>query len=509
MKNTIIKNIVALAALILMPCFASAQQYVIHMTNGEDMILQYNDVEYIMFQKGGAPLPGNHECVDLGLSVKWATCNVGANIPEEYGDFFAWGEISPKNSYTEDNSKTYNKPMGDIAGNPDYDAATANWGTGWRLPTYSEMQELVDECTWKWEVVNNVNGYRVTGPNGNSIFLPANGNFDNWDINDREESGYYWTSTPYEGYNRYSFDLDFDCGYYHTYWYHRNIGHAVRPVTDGTSQLVPTATTGDVIEVDKTSAKVSVSFKHVPAGALCGVQYLESSASLEDAATVQCYSETTKVKLENLKAGTDYKYRAYINVNGEFTYGGFMEFTTESDEVAPSLEQCVDLGLSVKWASYNVGATKPEECGDFFAWGEISTKDDYTESNCDTYGKQFFEIAGDPEYDAATAIWGSEWRMPTYNEVKELMDECTWTWTEYNGVKGQLVTGPNGNSIFLPVTGYRHGTERYSMSSGYYWSATPYEEFNHACHLDFDKNDIAAKWEVRGYGNVIRPVSNK
>ena len=114
-----------------------------------------------------------HEYVDLGLSVKWATCNVGANKPEDYGDYFAWGETETKSSYRENNSITYGKNYSDIGGRSRYDAARANWGGTWRLPTKAELEELENKCTWKWTTQNGVNGYKVTGPNSKSLFLPA------------------------------------------------------------------------------------------------------------------------------------------------------------------------------------------------------------------------------------------------------------------------------------------------------------------------------------------------
>ena len=92
-----------------------------------------------------------HEYVDLGLpsGLKWATCNVGASKPEDFGNYYAWGETSPKDEYTEDNCSTYEKQINDISGNAQYDAARANWGGKWRLPTKSEMQELRYKCTWE------------------------------------------------------------------------------------------------------------------------------------------------------------------------------------------------------------------------------------------------------------------------------------------------------------------------------------------------------------------------
>ena len=110
--------------------------------------------------------------MDLGLSVKWAAYNVGAENPWEYGDYFAYGETEPKDEYTMENCLTYEKSIPDLAGNPEYDAATANWGDGWRLPMKSEIQELIDNCEWEWTELEGVSGYNVTGPSGNSIFLP-------------------------------------------------------------------------------------------------------------------------------------------------------------------------------------------------------------------------------------------------------------------------------------------------------------------------------------------------
>ena len=91
-----------------------------------------------------------YEWVDLGLSVRWATCNVGASVPSGYGDYYAWGEIETKTEYTEETSLTYGVELGDISGNSQYDAATANWGEGWRMPTEHEFEELFDECDWEW-----------------------------------------------------------------------------------------------------------------------------------------------------------------------------------------------------------------------------------------------------------------------------------------------------------------------------------------------------------------------
>ena len=175
-----------------------------------------------------------YDWVDLGLSVKWATCNVGASKPEDYGNYYAWGETSTKSSYKSDNSKTYGKKsMGDIKGNSNYDAARANWGGKWRMPTESEMQELIDKCTWTWTTQNGKEGCKVIGPNGNSIFLPAAGSRGSDSRRYRSEIyGCYWGSTPDEIYIYYAPTLYFASDIHVIGSTGRDNGLSVRPVIE-------------------------------------------------------------------------------------------------------------------------------------------------------------------------------------------------------------------------------------------------------------------------------------
>ncbi len=172
-----------------------------------------------------------HTFVDLGLSVKWATCNVGANSPEKYGNYYAWGEIEPKANYTRENSKTWGKSLGDIGVNPSHDAARVAWGGSWRLPTKAELEELKNRCTWSWTTQNGNKGYKVTGPSGNSIFLPAGGWYGTSLYNDGSY-GDYWSSTPDESDTGYAYYLDFNSGYHNVSWDYRNYGFSVRPVVE-------------------------------------------------------------------------------------------------------------------------------------------------------------------------------------------------------------------------------------------------------------------------------------
>ena len=175
-----------------------------------------------------------HEAVDLGLSVKWATCNIRAIKLEEYSDYFAWGETEPKEEYTEDNCCTYEKSMGDISGNANYDAARANWGSTWRMPTKMEMEELKNECTWKWIRQNGVRGMKVTGPNGNSIFLPVAGYCYCSSCYCVGEYGGYWGSTPYGSDDNRAYRLNLYSAGVHVgvSWDYRYYGFTVRPVSE-------------------------------------------------------------------------------------------------------------------------------------------------------------------------------------------------------------------------------------------------------------------------------------
>ena len=184
--------------------------------------------------------------VDLGLSVKWASCNVGAESPEEYGDYFAWGETEEKSNYDWETYKWWSDANGDgqseenemidignnISGTK-YDVAHVKWGGGWRIPTKNEIQELVDRCSWKMTIYSEVNGYLVTGPNGNSIFLPAAG--DNKSYNGH--SGYYWASTvggneALHGGSCCAYCFSFWSSGYEDGYCSRSDAHSVRPVSD-------------------------------------------------------------------------------------------------------------------------------------------------------------------------------------------------------------------------------------------------------------------------------------
>ncbi len=181
-----------------------------------------------------------NDYVDLGLpsGTLWATCNVGANSPEDYGDYFAWGETQPKDNYNWDtyqygDGATFTKYTGSDGLTtllPEDDAATANWGSGWRMPTNEEWQELYNNTTMTWTQQNGVNVKLFTAVNGNSLFLPAAGYRYNSNLNDVGSWGFYWSSSLYTDYLGRAWYFYFSSSIYNYYGFFRYNGQSVRPV---------------------------------------------------------------------------------------------------------------------------------------------------------------------------------------------------------------------------------------------------------------------------------------
>lgn len=175
----------------------------------------------------------------------------------------------------------------------------------------------------------------------------------------------------------------------------------------------------------------------------------------------------------------------------------------------------VDLGLpsGTRWATCNVDATTPHLPGRLYSWGETIVKSSYAESNAKNYHKDVADFSGDKAYDVATAKWGEGWRMPTKEEFDELVHYCRWRYVQHEGRWGAEFTSPaNGNSIFLPATGYKDGAKHYGASGcGSYWTSTPWQsaEYKTGAH---DYHFGGALGEVgiseRYYGYAVRPVTD-
>lgn len=228
MKNA--RFIILSLMVLLCGTYADAQGVKVFKTDGTTIDVPYSEMDSIVAFPDKKLIT---EFVDMGLSVKWATCNVGAERPDEYGHYFAWGEISPKSSYSTDNCITLNKEMGDISGSYEFDAARANWGAPARMPTNEEINELCEKCSWRRIKYNGVGGMLVTGPNGNSIFLPAAGFYIESSVFGAGSDGYYSSSTAPQHTDEDVYYLDFDKKFYYWgSWIRRYLGQPVRPVSD-------------------------------------------------------------------------------------------------------------------------------------------------------------------------------------------------------------------------------------------------------------------------------------
>ena len=536
----------------------------------EDYVSEWNEyAPRIRADELSYPVP---EAVDLGLSsgVKWASFNLGASKPEEYGYYYAWGETEPKSIYTEytykwfasdDGSEGFTKYCFDSQEgyngfkddkgilDPEDDAAHVNLGDDWRIPTVGEWSELVRECSFDWISVDGINCRKVTGPNGNSIILPPGGFRYSAGVEDVGLMGGFWSSSVYvDPWNAWGFGFDDEDDYYFSPYGDREMGVSVRPVS-GMAPVLPESILLDKTTLDLSlgeTATLHISFQ--PENVTHKDVFWESSNT-----NVVTVSETGEVR--GLKAG-----EATI---GALTMDGNKYATCT---VRVTIPDPVDLGLpsGIKWGTFNLGTSRPY--GDYYAWGETDFYYDAGDAQSDSpcwksgwnpysyrdvdYGdggycwnsykfsnivydddgnahqsglnkyKYHFVFYGDGEYhdgdgkfvldpedDVARQQLGEDWRIPSRAEMQELIDLCAWEWTMQDGVSGQKVTGPNGNSIFLPAAGYRNGLNLYTLGTvGRYWTSSRYHSDNQAMLLFFSADDHYVARSYRYPGYTIRPV---
>lgn len=514
------------------------------------------------------PVPN---AVDLGLSVRWMACNLGASSPEEYGDYYAWGEIEPYYSshdpltwktgktagYTWASYKWCNgssssltkynirETRGTVDGknilSEDDDAAHIILGGEWRLPTDTEWQELIDNCTWTWTTANGINGFLVTsnrpGYTDNSIFIPAAGVHSGaMNLFSAGTYGYYWSSTIDPSSSQaepwrvmfHSSSITKDSSEI------RTKGFSIRPVYGKFIHV-------SGVTLDKSSVIIATGGTEYQLNASVS----PSNASESDLVWTSSDESVAIVWSGGIVVGLN---EGEATITATSVDGGFTA-SCRIRVVVPG-PQPIDLGVSVKWASCNLGAIVPEEYGDYYAWGETeplyeeghsqddicdpgnwkdytrmgynwssykwSTSSDPYDSysiikyNTDSsYGSVDNKTVLDPEDDAARVILGRGWRMPTGEELSELQS-LSWVWTTLNGVSGYSVTGNNGNSIFIPAAGLWDGYGVYpdAYPRGYYWlSDLNFDWPDVARALFFDSSSIDyTTGYTRSSGLPIRPV---
>ena len=303
----------------------------------------------------------------------------------------------------------------------------------------------------------------------------------------------------------------------------------------GTVHTVPTVTTNEVTEITETSA-VCGGFVVSDCGAAVTARGVCWSTSPNP--TISCQHTTDgngtgyfTSNITGLTANTTYYVMAYATNSAGTGYGEQKSFTTQSGGGSGggiiAGHEYVDLGLpsGLLWATCNIGANSPEDDGYHYAWGETTTKNDYDEETYKWYDPwDILKYNTDPDYgpvdnktvleladDAAHVKWGGSWRMPTADEMNELITVCSWTWTMQSGVNVRKATGPNGNSIFLPVAGYDNENGHYSVCGGYWSSSLVDDDPPYAWALGFCSDDVIKPGvydEERYVGLSVRPVSS-
>ena len=433
--------------------------------------------------------------VDLGLpsGVKWASFNIGATAPEDYGNFYAWGETKPKEEFTTKNYiwgtepfTKYNDTDKKIYLDPEDDAATAMYGDGWRTPAVVEVRELRDKCTWEWTEVNGVKGQKVTGPNGKSIFLPAAGFARNEEKVDKGVWGDYMLLEKFlSPFNFSSSGFGNIKNWSGSYFY----GYSVRAVKGDYVKV--TSLKLDVTSMENIGpAKAKIRATVQPSNATD--KLVEWSTSNKDVATVDQEGNVVILK----------KGLATISAR----CSGFVATCEIISAYSWNEPEKVDLGLpsGTLWASFNLGAWEPEEIGAYFAWGETEPKGVFSSSNYKLRNSTKYEYGKNPEVlqpedDAAHVKLGGKWRIPTIIEIKELEDQCEFIYD--NSKKTWTVTGPNGKSILLPASGW-YDYELNNSNYCYFW----------ASNLSESSSAYAAcigqgtPTYYRYYGRTIRPV---
>ena len=343
--------------------------------------------------------------------------------------------------------------------------AAKSWGEEWMLPNKEQWQDLIDYCKWTYMTIDGERGYLVEGKSqydeeGNSIFIPCVGYFNAQKEPEQGGRGFYWTSSS-------SFVRMEDSGvrvekprsrYSEGYMSVRPVYYKAENVIFGVS-IDPRYTYINWSESKTLTARVR------PYSAID--KSIVWSSSNPDVASVDEQGKVTAISVG----------KATITAE----HGGFTATCDVTVELPESM--AVDLGLSVKWASINVGASAPEASGDYYAWGATAPNPggDYSWAKCpycsEGYGEKFSKYVPmgkmsywggsgsldhkrelEPGDDAAKARLGGKWRTPTSAEFEELFKSCDTEWTTVNNVNGLKFTSKtNGNSIFLPATGHRDG----------------------------------------------------
>ena len=497
----------------------------------------------------------NDEYVALGFDgFMFATKNLGANKPEDTGDYFAWGETEPKENYTWETYKwtmeiidpytnvTFSKYYLKGNGKPDYDylepeddAATVMLGEGWRMPTSDEVKLLYDShaddllaCRIRPTSRNGVYGYELIGLNGNSIFIPSTGVMIGKELTIWDWDSELWCS-DFQGMQMSYLEVGSLGVHFSLEGENRCTGLPIRPVKDKKEKSDTIFLKYNVLESNIEQAQQRLATIN-PAD-YSAESYQTLDKAYQHAVNIKTYAKENDGQLTSKSIYVINKVNKELQDSINFASHNLRLAMVDLQMLPkPSDIKAVDLGLSVRWASVNLGARSETENGYYISWGELNPKEgsydwesyqfckqvneddrDYSKFSKYVTNKKWGEVDGktrlDIEDDAAHEFLGDNWRIPTPEEFEELIDKCTFENVRLNGHEVMKVTGPNGNYIYFP-----HAGSTSVIDEIYYWTTDMSPEANqHAICYEIDSYwGIANQaWEDRCVGLTIRAVCSK
>ena len=465
------RQILTLAMALMAVMTISAQRMVRVVGNVKDTVEVWRVDQIYFIADTVKTLKDTPDTIDLGLSERWADRNMGAKSPKDPGLLIGWGDTTLTNLSTKLQYFPIEGISKDIS-RTNYDVASAKWDKKWHMPTEADMNELIAACNWTWVSEGDSVGVVGTWKTDvtKTIFFPATGYREGEADPAEAAKGYYWTgsiATTNSEYARYlSFSESSATPSVTNQNLKRFIGMAIRPVTDPLAPAkVPTSIANVTTNsITSTSAKVVVTLD----GDLDDIQdnvvvsYGTSENNLNQSKTGS-KATTITINLSGLTQNTKY----YLKVTIPKTAGGQLEssvlsITTIKDDGFP-VPEYVDLGLSVKWAKWNMGSkaalhVPTDNTKVYYVFGEPDPANHSTAAKDHPFYKSSYSAGtydiGGTEYDIATVMWGPDWRIPTGKQFEELSN-LTWKFGTYTEggytCEAWKVTAPNGNYIYFPA----------------------------------------------------------
>lgn len=445
-------------------------------TFSSDVKLQTGHAYHMYAQWDGHELrfrssPNKHEAIDLGLpsGLLWASANMGADDPDLIGDGFRWGEVVPNangpykwgEQFRNQHYDKYNPTDGKTILDPEDDAAIALWGNGWHTPTPADFGELTTFCRQQWLTSPNGHyGLQLTGPNGQTLFLPVLTEEEGWCLYQTSmiDTRYYENilfTTKYSSPNM---------GGSIQYMEPREEYFPIRPVQQSTTVVpvrsvkikTPASTilkVGQTLRLSATPQPADATYPHV-----------RWSVNKYLAATI-----TDDGVLTALEAG-DYIVTAQ---SGQATDQLTVSFLPDDSD------RPVDLRLSVQWATHNLGASTPDGRGDLYRWGDVrpGASGSYFDADYSKYNHHGGYTQLQADRDPATAQLGSHWRMPTRSEFEELIYRTSWSVVQIAGreyIKASSMYAGDHNAIYFPTNLLSNGSKTradLAEPNVFYWTS--------------------------------------